>query len=140
MSQQDLVALVIDTQEFRRAYLSNFLTNWADENKIKLVPIAANQLLNTMEVGPDFPPSAIRDVHEDVTLPANDQTEDIPSPSAGACATPRLVVHTVLVDHVADPIENSWLADMFAREDHVELRDLAKDVDEYLLSTNTNQG
>ena len=49
-------------------------------------------------------------------------------------------VHSVIIDHAADPIENSWLADLFAREDHVELRDLAKDVDEYLLSTNTNQG
>jgi len=52
----------------------------------------------------------------------------------------NVCVHTVFVDHVADPIEHSWLADLFAREDHVELRDLAKDVDEYLLSTNTNQG
>ena len=49
-------------------------------------------------------------------------------------------VHSVIIDHAADPIENSWLADLFAREDHVELRDLAKDVDEYLMSTNTNQG
>ena len=52
----------------------------------------------------------------------------------------NVCVHTVFVDHAADPIENSWLADMFAREDHVELWDLAKDMDEYLLSTNTNQG
>lgn len=49
-------------------------------------------------------------------------------------------VHTVVIDHAADPIENSWLADLFAREDHVELHDLAKDVNEYLISTNTNQG
>ena len=49
-------------------------------------------------------------------------------------------VHSVIVDHAADPIENSWLADLFAREDHVELRELANDVDEYLKSTNTNQG
>jgi hypothetical protein len=49
-------------------------------------------------------------------------------------------VHSVVIDHAADPIENSWLADLFAREDHVELRDIAKDVDEYLMSTNTNQG
>ncbi len=49
-------------------------------------------------------------------------------------------VHSVIVDHAADPIEHSWLADLFAREDRVELRELANDVDEYLKSTNTNQG
>lgn len=49
-------------------------------------------------------------------------------------------VHTVLIDHAADPLEHGWLADLFAREDHVELRDLAKDMDAYLISTNTNQG
>ena len=52
----------------------------------------------------------------------------------------NVCVHTVIVDHAADPLENSWLVDLFAREDHVELKDLAKDVDEYLISTNTNQG
>ena len=49
-------------------------------------------------------------------------------------------VHSVIIDHAADPIENSWLADLFAQEDHVELRDLANEMDEYLISTNTNQG
>ena len=49
-------------------------------------------------------------------------------------------VHSTVIDHAADPIEHSWLADLFAREDHVELRELANDVDEYLKSTNTNQG
>ena len=49
-------------------------------------------------------------------------------------------VHSVIIDHAADPIEHSWLADLFAREDRVELRELANDVDEYLKSTNTNQG
>ena len=49
-------------------------------------------------------------------------------------------VHSVVIDHAADPIEHSWLADLFAREDRVELRELANDVDEYLKSTNTNQG
>lgn len=52
----------------------------------------------------------------------------------------NVCVHTVIVENAADSIEHSWLADLFAREDHVELRDLAKDVNEYLISTNTNQG
>ena len=49
-------------------------------------------------------------------------------------------VHSVIIDHAQDPLENAWLADLFAREDHVELRDLAKEVDDYLMSTNINQG
>ena len=49
-------------------------------------------------------------------------------------------VHSVVIDHAKDSLENAWLADLFAREDHVELRDLAKEVDDFLMSTNTNQG
>jgi len=49
-------------------------------------------------------------------------------------------VHTVVIDDAAEPLEHGWLVNLLAREDHVELRDLAKDADEYLISTNTNQG
>jgi len=49
-------------------------------------------------------------------------------------------VHTVIIDNAEDSIEHAWLIDLFAREDRVELRELANDVEEYLLSTNTNQG
>ena len=49
-------------------------------------------------------------------------------------------VHSVVIDHAKDSLENAWLADHFAREDHVELRSLAKEVDDFLMSTNTNQG
>ena len=52
----------------------------------------------------------------------------------------NVCVHTVIIDQASDPIENSWLADLFAREDRVELRDLAKEVDDYVLGSNTNQG
>ena len=49
-------------------------------------------------------------------------------------------VHTVIIDNAEDSLEHAWLIDLFAREDRVGLRDLANDVDEYLLTTNTNQG
>ena len=49
-------------------------------------------------------------------------------------------VHTVVIDHAEDALEHAWLTNLFAREDRVALRDLAHEVDEYLLTTNTNQG
>ncbi len=49
-------------------------------------------------------------------------------------------VHTVIIDHAADSLEHGWLADLFAREDYVGLRHLAKDMDAYLISSNINQG
>ena len=49
-------------------------------------------------------------------------------------------VHTVIIDNAEDSLEHSWLANLFSREDRVAMRDLAQEMDEYLVSTNTNQG
>lgn len=49
-------------------------------------------------------------------------------------------VHTVIIDNAEDTLEHAWLIDLFAREDRVGLRELANEVDEYLIRTNTNQG
>ncbi len=70
----------------------------------------------------------------EVLVKLQDATMRIEVMKAGVC------VHSVIIDHAKDPIEHSWLADLFAREDHVELRDLAQEVDDYLMSTNINQG
>ena len=49
-------------------------------------------------------------------------------------------VHTVIIDNAEDALEHAWLTDLFAQEHRFGLRDLAHEVDEYLVSTNTNQG
>ena len=49
-------------------------------------------------------------------------------------------VHTVIIDHAEDALEHAWLTDLFAQEHRFGLRDLANEVDEYLITTNTNQG
>ena len=72
------------------------------------------------------------DIEVKVRLENASMTIDVEK--SGSC------VHSVVIDHAADPLEHNWLADLFARQDHVELRDLAKDVDDYLISSNTNQG
>ena len=70
----------------------------------------------------------------EVCIQLKDASMRIEARKSGAC------VHTVVIDHAEESLEHAWLADLFAREDHIELRDLANDVDEYLMSTNTNQG
>ena len=49
-------------------------------------------------------------------------------------------VHTVIIDNAEDSLEHPWLADLFSEENRVNLSDLAHEMDEYLVSTNTNQG
>ena len=51
-----------------------------------------------------------------------------------------VVVHRLVLDHATDRLENAWLADLFAREDRVRMRDLAGQVDDYVGSLDVNQG
>ena len=49
-------------------------------------------------------------------------------------------VHRVVLEHATEPLEHSWLIDYFAAEERVGMRELAHQVDEYVVSLNTNQG
>ncbi len=53
---------------------------------------------------------------------------------SGAC------VHRVVLDHATDPIEHAWLAELFARDDHIPLDELAHQLDDYVGGLNPNQG
>jgi hypothetical protein len=53
---------------------------------------------------------------------------------SGAC------VHRVVLDHATDPIENAWLAELFAREERVPMDELAHQLDDYVAGLNPNQG
>lgn len=53
---------------------------------------------------------------------------------SGAC------VHRVILDHATDPIENAWLAELFARDEHVPMDELAHQVEDYVAGLNPNQG
>ena len=49
-------------------------------------------------------------------------------------------VHRVVLDHAVDPLEHAWLANLFAREEHVQIDKLGHQLDDYVSSLNTNQG
>jgi hypothetical protein len=49
-------------------------------------------------------------------------------------------VYRVVVEQATIPIEHAWLADMFMRNDRVQLRALSADVAEYVESLNIAQG
>jgi len=49
-------------------------------------------------------------------------------------------VHRLVIDDAATPLEHGWLADLFAREDRVDLAVIAREADEYVSGLNINQG
>ena len=53
---------------------------------------------------------------------------------AGSC------IHTLQINNATDKMEHLWLANLFGRTETLEGRDLAHEVDRFLLTTNTNQG
>lgn len=53
---------------------------------------------------------------------------------SGAC------VHKLTIDDAAAPMEHSWIADLFAREERIELSKLVRDADDYISDLNINQG
>ncbi len=53
---------------------------------------------------------------------------------SGAC------VHRVILNHATDPIENAWLAELFARDERVPMDELAHQLDEYVAGLNPNHG
>jgi len=49
-------------------------------------------------------------------------------------------VYRVVLEQATLPIENAWLADMFMRDDRVQLGKLSADVEDYVASLNIAQG
>jgi hypothetical protein len=49
-------------------------------------------------------------------------------------------VYRVVMEEATMPIENTWLADMFMRDDRVHLGKLSADVEEYVETLNIAQG
>lgn len=49
-------------------------------------------------------------------------------------------VYRVVLEQATQPIENAWLADMFMRDERVQLRKLCSDVDDYVETLNIAQG
>lgn len=49
-------------------------------------------------------------------------------------------VYRVVLEQATMPIENTWLADMFMRDDRVHLGRLSADVEEYVETLNIAQG
>jgi hypothetical protein len=46
----------------------------------------------------------------------------------------------LVLDHATDPMEHAWLVELFARDEHVPIDDLARQLDDYVDALNTNQG
>ncbi len=53
---------------------------------------------------------------------------------SGAC------IHSVRIDDAVGPLEHSWIADLFAREERVSVSRLTREVDDYVGGLNINQG
>lgn len=53
---------------------------------------------------------------------------------SGAC------VHKLTIADAVGRMENSWIADLFAREDRVELAGMAGELDDYVRTLNVSQG
>jgi hypothetical protein len=53
---------------------------------------------------------------------------------AGAC------VHQLTIGDACQPMEHTWIADLFARDDHIELASLVRDADDYISNLDINQG
>lgn len=53
---------------------------------------------------------------------------------SGAC------VHRLTINDAVGHLEHSWIADLFAREDRVDLSDLVREADDYVSQLNINQG
>ena len=49
-------------------------------------------------------------------------------------------IHRLTISDVTGRMENSWIADMFAREDRVDLAGMSGEVDDYVQSLNISQG
>ena len=49
-------------------------------------------------------------------------------------------VYRVVLEQATLPIENAWLADMFMRDDRVQLGKICADVDDYVETLNIAQG
>ena len=49
-------------------------------------------------------------------------------------------VYRVVLEQATLPIENAWLADMFMRDDRVQLGKICADVDDYVDTLNIAQG
>jgi len=49
-------------------------------------------------------------------------------------------VYRVVLEQATQPIENAWLADMFMRNDRVQLGKLSADLDDYVETLNIAQG
>ena len=52
----------------------------------------------------------------------------------GAC------VHRLTISDAVAPMEHSWLAELFAREDKVDLGAISRDADDYVSKLDINQG
>lgn len=53
---------------------------------------------------------------------------------SGAC------VHRLTIEDAVGRMEHSWIADLFAREDRVDLSKLSSDAEDYISQLNINQG
>ena len=50
------------------------------------------------------------------------------------------IVYRVVLEQATSPIENAWLADMFMRNDRVQLGEISAEVEEYVETLNIAQG
>lgn len=49
-------------------------------------------------------------------------------------------VHQIAIDDAGSPLEHSWIADLFARQDRIALAALSHEADDYLMTLDVNQG
>ncbi len=49
-------------------------------------------------------------------------------------------VHTLTISDAVTPLENRWIADLFAREHKVSLASMAREMDDYIIGLDVNQG
>jgi len=82
-------------------------------------------------------------VHRSLTLEGTDL--EVHAVLANATLTVEVkkssvCVHRLVVDDATDCLAHGWITDLFAREDHVQMRELAGQVDDYVSNLDTNQG
>lgn len=49
-------------------------------------------------------------------------------------------VHTLTIADAVNPLDNQWIAELFAREHKVSLATMAREMDDYIMDLDVNQG
>lgn len=74
------------------------------------------------------------DADLEIRAQLDQQTVTINIMKSGTC------VHRLTISDAVGPMEHSWIADLFARDDRVELSQIVRDAEDYVSHLDINQG